>query len=431
MPCVSWSNVLLIVCMNTSDSRTAEWPLQQGPFDPSQPGFQACKYACYRFFRDHDPVHRQPVQHASGSSMWYVFRHEDVISCLKDRRFARRPVVGGTREAVPVPRAARPILDTMSKWMLFQDPPHHTRLRALLSRSFTSRFVAELRPRIEWIAQELLEKIDHDSSFDVISAYAFPLPIIVIAEMMGIPPADREYFRDWSIDIVTVADKPGTIETLTRASQAALRMQLYLGDIIAHRRRHPARDLISDLVRVEGEEGKLSPTEVVATCMMLLSAGFETTGDLIGNGLAALLNHPAEIARVRRNPAVLATGIEELIRYDSPVQATMRHVVEDALIGGWPVRRGDTVALIIGSANRDERRFESPDELQMTRNVSQHASFGMGIHFCLGSALAKMEGEIAIGKLLSRYGRLSLRDATPDWKPGFSFAGFRSLNVSA
>ena len=394
-------------------------------FDPSLEDFPRHRYAYYRRFREHDPVHRSKE---GDGSKWYVFRHEDVVACLKDRRFTRRPPENAAARLPTVPRGAQPILDVMSKWMLFQDPPDHTRSRALLGRTFTSTFIARLKPRIETIAASLLENVDRAAEFDLVSSYAFPLPIVVITEMLGIPPEDRQYFRGWSLDIVSAADKPATAELLTRASSAIVRMESYFGDIIAHRRRHPSQDLIGELVRHEGEK-VLQASEVVAMCTMLLSTGFETTGDLIGNAVLALLRHPQQQQRIRNDPTLLASGIEELTRYDGPVQSTARYASDDIVVGGRQLRRGDCAVLVIGSANRDERRFEDPDTLELTRSVAHNVAFGMGIHFCLGYALAKLEAQIALCELFNRYPDLQLREASPEWKPGVSFAGLKRLMV--
>jgi len=288
-----------------------------------------------------------------------------------------------------------------------------------------------LQPAIQETANFLLDTVQSDGGLDLIQHYASPLPLIVIAELLGIRSADREQLRKWTIDLVVAIDFGPSREGMARAMQASSELTGYLRGIITQRRRGPARDdLISALIAAEEEGDKLSEEELLSMCVLLLGAGHETTVNLIGNGSLALLHHPDQWAALRDDPDCLESAVEELLRYDSPVQMTFREAAEDGEIAGKPLRRGELVAILLGSANRDPEIIPDPDRLDLQRKGSKHAAFGMGIHFCLGSHLARLEAQIAFRTLARRMPGLSLRAGALERREGIAFRGVKSLPVT-
>ena len=346
-------------------------------------------YPTYRQLRERDPIHRMRL--IDG---WALTRYEDVQAMLLDhRRFS-------SGESGPN--------YTRNASMLDLDPPDHTRLRSLVSKAFTPRSIAELGPRIQQIVDELLNAVEGKTRFDLIDSFAFPLPVIVIAEMLGVPTQDLEQFKDWSNDIVLSLEPILTEEQRVRFRQSEQELYEYFEGIIAQRRRTPQDDLVSALLAAEEEGDKLSHEELLATLLLLLVAGNETTRNMIGNGMLALLRNPEELWRLRNNPDLLDSAIDELLRYDSPVQLDGRTVVEDSELGGKRMRAGQQVVAVIGAANRDPGAFSEPDRLDIGRKEKSHISFGRGIHFCLGASLAMLEGRIAFASLLERFSSIRL-----------------------
>ncbi len=346
-------------------------------------------YPTYRQLRERDPIHRMRL--IDG---WALTRYEDVQAMLLDhRRFS-------SGESGPN--------YTRNASMLDLDPPDHTRLRSLVSKAFTPRSIAELGPRIQQIVDELLNAVEGKTRFDLIDSFAFPLPVIVIAEMIGVPTQDLEQFKDWSNDIVLSLEPILTEEQRVRFRQSEQELYEYFEGIIAQRRRTPQDDLVSALLAAEEEGDKLSHEELLATLLLLLVAGNETTRNMIGNGMLALLRNPEELWRLRNNPDLLDSAIDELLRYDSPVQLDGRTVVEDLELGGKRMRAGQQVVAVIGAANRDPGAFSEPDRLDIGRKEKSHISFGRGIHFCLGASLAMLEGRIAFASLLEHFSSIRL-----------------------
>jgi cytochrome P450 len=299
-----------------------------------------------------------------------------------------------------------------------------------VQKAFTPRMVDQLRPRIVAIVNELVQRImDRGTTFDLIDDLAYPLPVVVIAELLGIPPEDRATFRDWSGDLAASLDPLLSDETLLRADAARAGLHDYLRRIIAERRRAPRSDLISALVAVEERGDVLSEPELVVMCTLLLVAGHETTVNLIGNGMLALLHHPEELARLRSDPSLIGTAVEELLRFDSPVQLTARRVVEPVELGGKRIEPGEFVLSLLGAANRDPAQFDHPEQLDVTRSPNPHLAFGRGIHFCLGAPLARLEGQIAIGALVQRFPNLRL-GGEPVRRDQITLRGLASLPVS-
>jgi cytochrome P450 len=315
--------------------------------------------------------------------------------------------------------------------MLVADPPDHTRLRSLVQKGFTPKMIEQLRPRIIAIVRELLDRIQQrGGEFDLIEDVAYPLPVVVIAELLGVPPEERRTFHAWSAALAASLDPLVSNEMMDRASAARDGLHDYLRSIIAERRREPRSDLISALVAVEERGDALSEPELVVMCTLLLIAGHETTVNLIGNGMLALLQHPDELQRLREDPQLIGTAVEELLRFDSPVQMTGRLVKEPLTIGGQAIQQGDFVLPLLGAANRDPLQFADPERLDLARNPNPHVGFGRGIHFCLGAPLARLEGAIAIGALVQRFPKLTLAGA-PTRRDQITLRGLSSLRVAA
>jgi cytochrome P450 len=360
--------------------------------------------------------------------LFVLTTYANAVAVLRDSRFGhaegdqiRRPseARGGpaTREQPPQVRS-----------FLALNPPDHTRLRRLVSRVFTPSRVDEMTPRIKQITESLIARAARGDTVDVIEAVAGPLPVIVISELLGIPEQDRERLVVWSHALARGLDPAFLLPPGVRAAQATARAEFreYLLHLAGKRRLESGEDLISALVSVQDEGDVLSEEELVSTCILLLIAGHETTTSLIGNGLLALLGHPAQLARLREDRQLIRRGVEELLRYDSPVQLTARVALTDAEIAGTPVPRGSFVLILIGAANRDPDAFANPDDLDVSREPTRHLAFGQGIHFCLGAPLARIEAEIALGALLEPDRNIELA-GDPSWKENAVLRGVASL----
>ncbi len=361
---------------------------------------------------------------------WVTSSHATAANVLRDRRFSRSPLhqKGYQPPTYPEgdPRASLPTAD-----LLTMDPPDHTRLRRLVSSAFTPKAIADLETWIREVADRLLKAVDAAAGFDLIDALAFPLPIAVICYLLGVPAEDQASFRTWGHDLVgTLEPQVGQgTESETRSSELAL--TAYLRELVRKRSADPDGSILSALVAVEEEGDRLSSDELVAMAVLLLVAGFETTVNLIGNGIVALLGDRASWERLRAEPALVPTAVEEVLRYDSPVQMTSRIASEDVEVDGVVIPRGEPIILAIGGANRDPDVFEQPDRLRIDRqNATQHLSFSLGIHHCLGAALARLEGRIAFEELTRRYPSLEMA-GMPVRRPFLVLRGFESIPVRA
>ncbi|MCY4653951.1 MAG: cytochrome P450 [Dehalococcoidia bacterium] len=376
-------------------------------YNPTSDSVRNNPYEIYAELRSKDPIHRMRLINA-----WVLTRYEDVDMVLRDhRRFSNHDDQ-----------------DREYRSMLFLDPPDHTRLRSLVSKAFTPRSVAELEPKIQSLVQELLDNIEGKDSFDLISDFAFPLPVTVIAEMLGVPAQDIDRFRDWSNDIALSVEPTLDDEQTRRMEESFLELLDYLEDIIERRQREPREDMITALLNVEAEGDRLSRDDLLATLTLLLVAGNETTRNFIGNGMLALLKHPDQLQRLRDNPHMLDSALNELLRYDSPVQMDQRMVYEDVEIDGNRIQAGQRVINAIGAANRDPAVFANPDELDIGRREKSHLSFGRGIHYCLGSPLAMLEGRAAFSALLDRFPSIKLV-AEPEFREQVVLRGVEELWV--
>ncbi|MDJ0340798.1 cytochrome P450 [Streptomyces sp. H10-C2] len=377
--------------------------------------FTADPYPIYAKLREQGPVHR--VLTVDNGELWLVVGHEAVRSALADPRFSK-----SWRTVDPDGE-----LGAVSANMLEVDAPQHTRLRKLVAKEFTARRVEALRPRIQQITDELLDAMLPLGRADLVDALAFPLPMTVICELLGVPSLDREAFRHWSNVIVGQSGA----EAEAAAVQA---MGAYLVELIEDKRRSaPADDLMSALIRTTDEDGdQLSADELVGMAFLLLVAGHETTVNLISNGVLALLRHPDQLAALRADPALLDGAIEEMLRYDGPVEtSTWRFAIEPVEIGGTVIPRGAPVLVALASAGRDPDRFEEPDRFDIRRSAQGHVAFGHGIHYCLGAPLARIEGRTAVRTLLERCPDLALDTdpATLSWRPGMLIRGVHRLPV--
>ena len=402
------------------------------------PEFRNDPYPRYADMRLAAPIHK--VETSAGVTTWLVSRYEDVEDLLRDPRFVKDYRNALTAEELanmePQPEELKPL----TEMMLSKDPPDHTRLRRLVSKAFTPRFIEELRPRIQQIANELLDEVEQRSRaegepsgqrrMDLIEDYAFPLPITVISEMLGVPKEDRQKFRQWSNTAVSSDMSVEYAETLRSEMRAFTE---YLRNLFEEKRAGPGDDLTSSLIRTEEEGDRLGEEELLAMVFLLLVAGHETTVNLIGNGALALLTHPEQLQKLRDDPSLIKSAVEELLRFDGPVQmSTDRFAAEDLEFRGANIQRGDIVLAVLGSADRDEGGFAAADTLDIEREHNRHFAFGKGIHHCLGAPLARLEGEIAFSTLLSRAPHLKL-DATPeelDWRPGLLIRGLQRLPVA-
>jgi pimeloyl-[acyl-carrier protein] synthase len=391
-------------------------------FNPMDPEFLADPYPTYHRLRDEDPVHHSPLD------FWVLTRYEDVATVLRDPRFIKEPLVSmvAARFGVTVPPG-------VGLSMLDRDPPDHTRLRSLVSKAFTPRVVEGLRPRIQKMVDDLITRAEAVGTMDLIEEFAYPIPVNVICELLGVPVEDHERFKGWSLDIARGLDSvwlPPESEIPKRSGASRHAIGDYMRGLIAERRASPRGDLLSALIAAEEAGDKLSEDELIATCILLLIAGHETTVNLIGNGTLALLRHPEELRRLRETPGLITSAVEELLRYDGPVQRSARITSTEVTIGGRTIPRGEMVMPFIGAADRDPSQFPDPDRLDLGRTDNRHIAFGWGIHFCLGAPLARVEGQIAIDTLVRRLPRLALVDAEPEYRQSLTLRGLKALPVT-
>ncbi|GAA2307000.1 cytochrome P450 [Streptomyces kunmingensis] len=393
--------------------------------------FASDPYPAYAWLREHAPVHRTTLP--SGVEAWLVTRYADARQALADQRLSKNPdhhdepshAKGKT--GIPGERKA----DLMTH-LLNIDPPDHTRLRRLVSKAFTPRTVAEFAPRVQELTDDLIDRFAAKGEADLIHDFAFPLPIYAICDLLGVPREDQDDFRDWAGMMIRHGGGPrGGV------ARSVKKMRGYLAELIRRKRSDPGDDLISGLIRASDDGEHLTENEAAAMAFILLFAGFETTVNLIGNGTYALITHPDQRERLQRalaegDAGLLATGVEELLRFDGPVElATWRFATEPLTIGGRSIATGDPVLVVLAAADRDPARFADPDALDLSRRDNQHLGYGHGIHYCLGAPLARLEGQTALGTLLTRLPDLRLAQDPADlrWRGGLIMRGLRTLPV--
>jgi cytochrome P450 len=396
--------------------------------DMLDPAFKADPYPTYARLRAESPVH--PVRLPDGRRAWLVSRYDDAMAALKDPRLVRswRKVMSPEQLALMPAETKQSRL--FEKNMIMSDPPEHTRLRALVQKAFTVSLVEQMRERVQQIADQLLDAVADRGQMDLIDDYAFPLPMLVIAEVLGIPPSDRGRLRTWTEALV-----PGAFqgkERMERMARSLTEFADYVMRLCEERRRAPAGDLISALVHAEERGDKLNQDELLSMIMLLVVAGHETTVNLLANGMLALFDHPDQLALLQRDPSLVKGAVEELLRYDGPVAMIVTlYASEDVEIGGSIIPKGENAMVLLGSADRDGAGLEAPSMLDVTRPESKHLAFGYGIHYCLGAPLARMEGQIGIATLLRRLPgiRLAVPRASLERRPSPVLRGVRSLPV--
>jgi hypothetical protein len=396
-------------------------------FNPLSPDFIKNPYPHYARLRTIDPMH------VNAHGAFVASRHAEVSLVLRDKRFGKDFVERTIRRYGPK-IMEEPIFRGMSHWMLQQDPPDHTRLRGLVVKAFTARRVEDMRPRIQHVVDETLDRITPHGKMDLIEDYAFRLPVTIICDMLGIPEEHREVFYASSRDGGRVLDPvPMTPAEIAQANGANGMAKMYFEQLFELRRKSPGDDLITQLVQAEEAGDKLTNEELTANIILLFGAGHETTVNLIGNGLLALHRNPDQLALLKANPSLIGNAIEEFLRYDSSVQMTGRVTLEDIEdLGGKRIPKGESVLCLLGSANHDPAVYpDHPERLDIARPNVKPLSFGGGIHFCLGAQLARIEAEIAISTLLRRLPELRLDDAeNPEWRPTFVLRGLKRLPAS-
>lgn len=380
--------------------------------DFSDSAFIKNPFATYAAMRDEAPVHR--VAFSSGQPFWLITRYEDAMLVFKDPRFTK-----DIKKTLPpdhkAPASPLAMSQLFSHHVLYMDPPDHTRMKQLVQKAFTPKLVEGMRSHIQDITNDLLDKHIPAGRIDIINDYALPLPISIISGLLGIPEKDQQLFRRWSNIILNIDINVTREERMQMMPEAIGGFTNYLREIFASKQEHPADDLITHLVQAKEGSDKLNETELMSTVFLLFAAGYETSVNLIGNGVLALLQYPEQQQALRNDPALINTAIDEVLRLDPPVSlASERYTLEDVEMNGVTIPKGELVHICITAANRDPRRFDSPDAFDITRKDNKHLSFGQGTHYCVGSALGKLEGEIAINTLLRRIPAFSVEGGDVD-----------------
>ncbi|MDC3953305.1 cytochrome P450 family protein [Polyangium jinanense] len=397
------------------------------PVDILASGFKANPFPFYARLRAQSPVFPQKLE--DGRTAWLVTRYDDVVAVLKDPRFAKDRTKVLTREQQAKQPWVPDFIKPLERNMLDVDEPDHRRLRNLVHQVFTPRMVEDMRVRVQQIADDLLAKVAARGRMDLVRDYALPLPLTVIAELLGIPPETRPRFHRFSKALMETTSNVKMVLALPQFYF----MVRYLRALIAEKRARPRDDLLSALAQAEEEGSHLSENELLAMIILLTVAGHETTVNLIASGTLALLQHPRELDRLRQNPSLIKSAVEELLRFTSPVEmATERYTREDVELAGVRLPRGELVLVVLASANRDAAQFEDPDKLDLARDPNRHVAFGQGIHYCLGAPLARLEGQIALATLLRTLPDLRL-DAAPHtlrWRPTYVVRGLEALPVA-
>lgn len=389
------------------------------------PEVRADPFPFYRRLLTEDPVHD------TGFGLWLISSYDACRSAMRDPRFsAEFRTMDDYEETMRTTGRDTPVQELMERLMLFRDPPDHTRLRSLVQRAFTPRMIEAMRARTAEVCEGLLDAAEErGGELELMADLAWPLPVVVIAELLGVPQMERERFRGWAADLALAFDLGVSPEHMARADVAKDQFIAFFLELAEERARDPQGDLVTALVQAEEEGDRLSPDELVSNLVLLLLAGHETTMNLIGNGTNALLRHPDQLARLRAEPELAPSAIEELLRFDSPVQLVVRFPREDVEIGGRTIPKGARVMLLLGAANHDPGRFADPDVLDLGRGDRGHLSFGGGPHFCLGNALARMEGEVVLPALVRRFPDLHLLDDAPAHRGTMTLRGLEHLRL--
>ena len=391
-------------------------------------GFLDDPYPTYRQLLSEGPIH----QIAMGAGFKAAFSYALSSSLLKDPRFSAKRT-GALMLVVPEEQRATyaPLVRMLGLWLLFMDPPEHSRLRKLMNKGFSPAVAEALRPRIDALADRMLDQLSLQTEAEFMSQFAHPFPAKVIAELLDIPEAMHDDLIRWSEAIAMMIGNPSrTLQQCTAAQNALLSLTDFFRTAVAERRRNPGTDLISLLLEIEADGEVLTEEELYAQCDMLLFGGHETTRNLIGNGIFTLLQHPDQLARLRDNPSLIRSGVEELLRFQSPVQFIARLARQDLEIEGCELKTGEPVLIMLGAANRDPKQFNNPDAVDLGRLNNTHLAFGAGPHFCIGNQIARLEAQAAILKTVQRFPGLRFTSQAPQWTPNYALRGFRSLPLS-
>ena len=383
-------------------------------------------YPYYQHLRDHDPIFDD------DRVGWMVTKYADIRALARDARLSRASLetqrLAGLSDAVQA--AAKPVSDGLNREMMRRDDPDHARLRALVNKAFTTEMVTRLRPRIQQLIDDLLDRIQ-SQRWNLLQEFAYPLPALVIMELLGLPLEDRDRLKKWTSDRIAflggIRSVSDPLAVAQAAASSAAAMNAYFEKLIAERRKSPRNDMLTVLL-ASGQDDSLTEPEIIANCSLRLSAGHETTTNLIGNGLLALMQNPQQMNGMRQNPQHTANAVEELLRFDCPVQLAPRAATADIDIGTVRIGKGDRVMLMLGSANRDPDQFTDPDALDIERPSINHLSFGFDRHFCLGAQLARAEAELAFRTLLARFPRIEL-DGAPVWSRNIAYRGMSELFI--
>jgi cytochrome P450 len=394
-------------------------------FDPRKPEIMADPYPVFAEMRARNPVAWSPILRG-----WLLTRYSDVRAALFDTRLSADRITPFMESLPPARRVALSGLERiLTRWAVFVDPPAHTRLRGLMNKAFTPRAIESLQPRIQAIVDRLIDAVVPAGRMDLIADFAYPLPATVIAGMLGVPDSDIERFKSWSDHLAAfVGGAQATPSKYERAAYGLSEMDAYFRAIVRDRRGSKGRDdIIGALVAAEEDGRALSEDELVATAVLILFAGHETTANLIGNGLLALLKHPGEVARLRAQPALAESAVEELLRYDSPAASVTRVAKQNVEYGGRRIAAGDRLFLMINSANRDGEQFLDPNRVDVARTDNRHIAFGYGPHYCIGAPLARLEGQVAFTRLLARLTDIALEDAPLEWSDNLVLRGAKAI----
>ncbi len=362
----------------------------------------------------------------SGQITFFMLnKHAEVQTALRDPAFSSDQNNWEGMELLDFERSDSALTQVMEHWMLFKDPPDHTRVRALVNKAFTARTVERLRPRIQELTDELLDEMDGKGEVELMADFAFPLPVRVICELLAVPRSEHGRFLDASRNLASVLDLGPVAEDVLESAEPFI---AYLRKLVDDRRRDPGDDLLSSLIAARDEQDRLTDLELLATVSLVLGAGFETTMNLIGNAMITLFMHPDELARLRADPSLIASTVEEVLRYEPPVLVTARTSLDDVTVGATNVHKGQQGILMLAVANRDDEVFEDAGRFDITRSPNPHLTFGGGHHFCPGAALARLEGQIALGSLIQRFPNLRLREE-PEWRQTMTLHGLKELWV--
>src|SRR5580704_2759681 len=387
-------------------------------------------YPAYARLHEEGPLHYLDVD--GKWALWSIVSHAECSSAAKDPRLSAKR---SQQMILSLPLSSQSDFSKLARmlglWLIFMDPPEHTRLRKLLNKGFSPAAIEGLRPQVEIIVDQMLKPLKHGSEVELMREFANPTPVRIILEMLGIPQELRDTFVDWSRAIAVFRGSPDrTVEQARDAQDALIALTDFFRKAVAERRRNKGNDLISLLIDIEEEGEVLTEEELYAQCIALLFAGHETTRNLIGNGMYTLLRHPQETADLREKPDMIRTAVEELLRYESPVQFTARVLKEDIEVCGQQIPKRWSILCMLGAANRDPKQFKEPDRLDLKRMINQHLAFSAGPHFCIGNQLARLEGQIPLLNLVQRFPEMKLAGPPPEWAPTFGFRGLKSLAVT-